>query len=108
MDQNINLFSINRLLEKHPDKVPVIMTDNNDSKTNYRFLIANDTTVAQFMSTFRNKINIDKNTSIYLFIKSDNGDIIVPTSLTFQTVYNQYKNQNNVLMISYAKENIFG
>lgn len=67
MTQGITLASINHLLEKHPNKVAVIILDNDNTNKNHRFLIANDTTVGQFMNTFRKKVNMTSKTAIYFY-----------------------------------------
>jgi hypothetical protein len=101
------LPNVDSLLIKYPDKIPVIVTDDKN-KNSHRFLISDGITIAKFLIMFRRKINIDSNQSIYFYVNHNKSYYLVPTSSTFSSLYITYKNNDKILMMKYAKENVFG
>ena len=101
-----------RILEKYSDKLPVIV--NRGSKTNIqdinkkKFLVPTDLTVAQFSTVIRKRIKLDESQAMFLFIKSENKDILPVQSSSMGIIYDQYKNEDGFLYITYAGENVFG
>ena len=97
-----------RIMEKYPDRVPIILERANDSiveinKTKY--LVPNDLTVGQFVYVIRNKLKLTPEIGIFMFFK--NG-IMVNCSSTISDCYIKYKDEDGFLYIKYSGENTFG
>jgi GABA(A) receptor-associated protein len=45
---------------------------------------------------------------MFIFIKSDDTEILPLQSAIIESVYNTYKNEDGFLYITYAGENVFG
>lgn len=108
---NKNMTLSNMLLNKYPERIPVIIEKNkntigpNIEKTKYLILI--DMTVAQFLYIIKSKISLTENSTIYLFAKKDNKTLL-SGSLTFNYLYNNYKDDDGFLYLEYCYENVFG
>ena len=97
-----------RIMEKYPDKLPIICEKNSSKEPNIsktKYLVAVDLKVAQFIFVIRSKMNIDATQAIYLFV---NGDTLVPSSTYIATIYELYKDDDGFLYLNYAFENTFG
>jgi GABA(A) receptor-associated protein len=98
-----------RIRHKYPTKVPIIIEKSTNSQlqdlNNNKHIINESITIGQILYFIRKKISIDSSQSIFLFI----NNIHIPmTSDTIGKVYNQYKDDDNFLYITYAPENTFG
>ena len=97
-----------RIMEKYPDKIPVICERNSNStlptmdKT--KFLVPTDLTIGQFIYVIRKRIKITPREAIYLFIKGH----MPPSNETMDITYNKFRDEDGFLYISYANENTFG
>lgn len=103
----IRLLKIKNLLTENPDRVPIIVRPEKSDNV-YRFLVKDETTLANFMIILRKKIKLESFQSIYIFVKSGKEVIFPPTSSSIGTIYHQHKDQDLVLNLVYAKENVFG
>jgi len=107
LQKNIFVPNINEILDKYPDKIPVIIDDEKKTKV-YRYLVCNNMTVAQFLIIFRKKINISTSEAIYMYVKKTKSYHLITTSSSFGSLYETYKTDNNILVMKYAKDNVFG
>lgn len=103
--------SVERLLSKYPDKVPIILERGDDKNTipdvpNKKFLVPRDITVGQFIHTIRRRIQLDSTKAIYLFF----GKNQLPcASQLMGQVYEQFKNQSDGILYGvYTSECTFG
>jgi GABA(A) receptor-associated protein len=106
---------IEELLSKYPERVPVVISSTSFKMHGLnRFIVPFDMTIAQFMLILREKVELQKEEAIFIFIKeidSDNNcksDILAPVSTSIGPLYNQYKDKNLVLNLIYEKEQVFG
>jgi len=96
-----------RVLEKYPDKVPIICEKSNitgpdiDKK---KYLVSRDLTIGQFIYVIRKRLKLSPEKAIFLFI---NGSV-PPTSQFLGTLYEFNKENDNFLYILYSFENTFG
>ena len=102
----------NRVINKHPDKLPIICEKNKNSKlicneetsVKIKFLVSKDITCAQFIYILRRQFSLPAEKAIFLFVQQ-----IIPTcSETIQDLYAKYKSEDNFLYITYSDENVFG
>lgn len=98
-----------RILEKHPNKVPIIVekADNSDGveidKT--KWLISEEITVGQLLLTIRRRIKIDASESIFIFV----NNIYIPNNQeTVGQLYSKHKDADLYLYLTYSKEVAYG
>ena len=113
-----NKNKIETLLKKYPDRVPIIITsrsinlkDNNTNNTNNtNFIVPSNITIAEFIIILRKRIKIYKEESIFMFVIDNitKKDIMVQSSITIDTLYSQYKDENLILNLYVEKESVFG
>lgn len=112
MTSKINKEKVLKMLEKHPDHIPIIAKSGDDNQK-HKFLVHGDNTLAEFMITLRKKLDLYSHQSIYIFIEKDiegnKKEVTIPTtSQTLNNLYQQHQDKNLVLNLIYAKESVFG
>ena len=106
-----NKNKIDSLLKKYPDRIPIITSSKSiKDKCENKFVVPLTMTASEFIIIFRKKVNLASTESIFLFIKDikNNNDVIIQSSTTFESLYQQYKDSNNILNIVIEKEAVFG
>lgn len=101
--------SIDRILIKYPDKIPVFVYRNNKDKSLIdlkcsKFIVPESITIAQFMVIIRKRLKIESEQALFVFINNN----IPVSSESMRTIYEKYKNKDGMLMIEYCGENVFG
>jgi GABA(A) receptor-associated protein len=101
---------IQNLLNKYPDRVPIVLFSKTYIKNPLRFAVPLDLTITQFMVLLRTKIELKPEEAIFFFVKdNDTGqDIMVQSSVTIESLYSQYKDKDNLLNLFFEKEAVFG
>ncbi len=100
-----------RMLKKYPSRRPIICDrsshHNKDIPTldKRKYLVPDDCTIGDFMYVIRKRIKIPPEKSIFLFIADMN---MVPISKTINEVYDEYKDDDGFLYITFAGESTFG
>lgn len=97
------------VLTKYPDRIPIICEKNSLSKTSVeidkkKYLVPYDLTIGQFVYVIRQRLKLSAEVGIYIFI---NG-MIPPSSAFITNIYEQHKDEDGFLYITYAFENTFG
>ena len=100
----------NRLIYKHPDRVPVIIEKGEIELENYKYLLPKDMFICNFLSIIRTKLNktFDSRKAIFTFVKGEKDYFLIKLNETFKNVYNDYKNVDGFLYIKFGVENTFG
>jgi GABA(A) receptor-associated protein len=97
-----------RIIEKYPDRVPVIVQRRNKSDIpridKKKFLIPDDLTIGQLMYVLRKRIKIPETKAIFLFC---NGSCI-PSGEQIGFLYRRCKDEDGFLYLFYTGENVFG
>ena len=98
-----------RIRKKYPDKIPVIVENSPRSDVplidKSKYLLPADLTVGQFVYVIRKRIVLNQEKALYVFIQNK---ILPPTAAMMSTIYEQYKDDDGFLYISYACESTFG
>jgi len=100
----------NRVLEKYPERIPVICERSNSAPRacpiidKNKYLIPKELTIGEFMYVIRKRLHLSPEKAIFLFI---NG-LIPSSSNVFGQLYNYYKDIDDFLYITYSFENTFG
>lgn len=104
-----------RVMQKYEDRVVIIaeplkgdknMEKNaNISKPKNKFLVSYDITVAQFQCILRKRLNIQPESAIYIYCKSN---VLPPTTYSLGQLYNEHVSNDGFLYIFYGSESTFG
>ena len=98
-----------KLKIKYPDRVPVILekyhgTVSAPSIDKNKYLVPRDATIGNFMHTIRRRIQLSERQALFLFCAST----IPPVYELMGSVYEQHKDDDGFLYMSYTTENTFG
>jgi GABA(A) receptor-associated protein len=116
-NQKFTSNKIEEILKKYPGRIPIIITsktikfkDNNNNKNNSNFIIPSNITMAEFIIMIRKRIELFQEESIFVFVtdKKTKKDILAPASITMDSLYSQYKDDNLILNLYFEKEAVFG
>ncbi|KAJ8567814.1 hypothetical protein K7X08_020022 [Anisodus acutangulus] len=97
-----------RIREKYPDRIPVIVERAEKSDISdidkKKYLVPADLTVGQFVYVVRKRINLSAEKAIFVFVKN----ILPPTAALMSAIYEENKDEDGFLYMTYSGENIFG
>lgn len=98
-----------KMLEKYPNRIPVIVevAKNCGLKplSKQKFLVPNELTMGQFIYVIRKRIpDFKPNQALFLFC----DNVLVPTSITIESIYDEHKSDDDFLYCTVALENTFG
>ncbi|RXH82856.1 hypothetical protein DVH24_003354 [Malus domestica] len=120
-----------RIREKYPDRIPVIVEKAErsdipdiDKKKSVsvcisyalldwllvmvndgnRYLVPADLTVGQFVYVVRKRIKLSAEKAIFIFVKN----ILPPTAAMMSAIYEENKDEDGFLYMTYSSENTFG
>lgn len=104
------LDEANNVLSKYPDRIPILVEKSSSCKKDIpdidksKFLVPSDLTVGQFMYVIRKRLKLQPDEAIFLFMKG-----MTPSNTALITsLYEEYKDKDKWLRISYTGENTFG
>ncbi|KAM3396891.1 autophagy-related protein 8f [Capsicum galapagoense] len=105
-----------RIREKYPDRIPVRIKfyvnvivekaekseiPNIDKK---KYLVPADLTVGQFVYVIRKRIKLSAEKAIFIFI----DNVLPPTGAIMSAIYDEKKDEDGFLYVTYSGENTFG
>ncbi|GMI73567.1 autophagy 8f [Hibiscus trionum] len=97
-----------RIREKYPDRIPVIVekAERSDIPTidKKKYLVPADLTVGQFVYVIRKRIRLSAEKAIFIFVDS----VLPPTGAIMSTIYDEKKDEDGFLYVTYSGENTFG
>ena len=101
-----------RIRKAYPERIPVIIERANCSNSDvadlkkHKFLIPSHTTVAQVIGIIRKRVPLlSDDKSIFVFV----NDTTMPASAqSLLELYEEHKDKDNFLYITYAGESTFG
>ena len=97
-----------RIRQKYPDRIPVICEKAEKSNISdidkKKYLVPGDLTVGQFVYVIRRRIKVDQNTNIFIFV----NNVLPPTAALMSSLYEEQKDEDGFLYITYSGENTFG
>jgi GABA(A) receptor-associated protein len=96
-----------KIIDKYPDRIPIIVQRaNTDVKEidKEKYLVPKDLTMGQFLHVIRQRIKLDPHQSIYLFVNAS----MVPSSMLISEIYENNKDKDNFLYVTYCMESAFG
>ena len=103
------IIESNRIRKKYENRVPLIVLKDKSSNLPeiepYKFLAPDDITLGQFMHVLRKKIKLDDTQSLFCFV---NENVLVNTAQTMMNIYNDNKDEDGFIYLTYCSENVFG
>uniref|UniRef100_A0A7S0QZX4 Autophagy-related protein n=1 Tax=Pyramimonas obovata TaxID=1411642 RepID=A0A7S0QZX4_9CHLO len=97
-----------RIREKYPDRIPVIVERAEKSDISdidkKKYLVPVDLTVGQFVYVIRKRIKLSPEKAIFIFV----NNVLPPTAALMSAIYEEHKDNDGFLYISYSGENTFG
>lgn len=99
------IHDLNLILTLFPDRCIVSIHEKNNEKLPNILIVRNHLYISQLLQLIRNKYNIKKNESIFIYL---NNNVIPPSSHILSDVYAKYKSEDNILYITFTFENTFG
>lgn len=97
-----------RIREKYPDRIPVIVEKAERSDIpdidKKKYLVPADLTVGQFVYVVRKRIRLSPEKAIFIFVKN----ILPPTAAMMSAIYEEHKDDDGFLYMTYSGENTFG
>lgn len=97
----------NSILQRHKDRFPVIVEKSQSSLFDidkHKFLVPGETTIGQFLYILRKRIKLKQDESIYIFI----NNTMPPTAALMSKIYNEHKDQDGFLYVTFSGESTFG
>lgn len=99
----------NNIRSKYPDKLPIIVTKSRNTTINNidknKFLVPTDMTIGQFLVVIRKRIKLKNEETLYLLV---NDETMIETSKVMSQIYDENKDEDGFLYITYCGENVFG
>merc|ERR1712137_1110856 len=97
-----------RIRDKYPDRIPVIVEKAEKSDVpdidKKKYLVPADLTVGQFVYVIRKRIKLSAEKAIYIFV----NNVLPPTAAFMSAPYDEQKDEDGFLYITYSGENVFG
>ncbi|XP_028751798.1 autophagy-related protein 8f-like isoform X2 [Neltuma alba] len=97
-----------RIREKYPDRIPVIVekAERSDipSIDKKKYLVPADLTVGQFVYVIRKRIKLSAEKAIFIFV----DNVLPPTGAIMSAIYEEKKDEDGFLYVTYSGENTFG
>jgi len=97
-----------RIRSKYADRIPVICekVEKSDIATidKKKYLVPADLTVGQFVYVIRKRIKLSPEKAIFIFV----DEVLPPTAALMSSIYEEHKDEDGFLYITYSGENTFG
>merc|ERR1712093_153028 len=97
-----------RIRGKYGDRVPVIVerAEKSDIPTldKKKYLVPADLTVGQFVYVIRKRIKLSAEKAIFIFV----NNVLPPTAALMSAIYEEHKDEDGFLYVTYSGENPFG
>nr|GLL45679.1 autophagy-related protein 8C-like isoform X1 [Ipomoea trifida] len=97
-----------RIREKYPERIPVIVEKAERSDIpdidKKKYLVPADLTVGQFVYVVRKRIKLSAEKAIFVFVKN----MLPPTAALMSAIYEENKDEDGFLYMTYSGENTFG
>jgi GABA(A) receptor-associated protein len=98
-----------RLIEKFPGRVPVLVQRHTQAKNipdidKNKFLVPDVLTIGQFIYVVRKRINLEPDKALFMFV----NNTLPTTGSLIKELYHAYKGTDGALHIVYTSESVFG
>ncbi|XP_022886485.1 autophagy-related protein 8a-like isoform X1 [Olea europaea var. sylvestris] len=97
-----------RMREKYPDRIPVIVEKAGRSDVpdidKKKYLVPADLCIGQFVYVVRKRIKLSAEKAIFVFV----DNILPPSASLMSKIYEDHKDEDGFLYMTYSGENTFG
>lgn len=97
-----------RISQKFDTRIPVICEKAEKSDIpeidKRKYLVPADLTVGQFVYVIRKRIKLPAEKAIFIFV----NDTLPPTAALMSAIYQEHKDKDGFLYVTYSGENTFG
>ncbi|KAH9777305.1 Autophagy-related protein 8f [Citrus sinensis] len=101
-----------RIREKYPDRIPIIVFVELAVTSVFIvamiadrwYLVPADLTVGQFVYVIRKRIKLSAEKAIFIFV----DNVLPPTGAIMSAIYEEKKDEDGFLYVTYSGENTFG
>lgn len=97
-----------RITKKFTNRIPVICEKAEKSDVpdidKRKYLVPDDLTVGQFIYVIRKRIELPPEKAIFIFV----NNTLPPTASLMSAIYQEYRDKDDFLYVTYAGENTFG
>lgn len=97
-----------KVRQQYPQRIPVICQKANSSTLSIlgkkKYLVPKEITVSQFLFVIRKRLQLPSEKGLFLFV----SNTVASSSSTMTELYDEYKNSDGFLYISYSEESVFG
>lgn len=108
MDADKRASESSRIRSKYNDRVPVIVERAEKSDIpaldKKKYLVPADLTVGQFVFVIRKRIKLSAEKAIFIFV----NNVLPPTAALMSAIYEEHKDEDGFLYVTYSGENTFG
>jgi GABA(A) receptor-associated protein len=87
-----------------PQLTERIPPPKHQSPPTHRYLVPADLTVGQFVYVIRKRIRLSPEKAIFVFVRN----VLPPTAALMSSVYEDHKDEDGFLYVTYSGENTFG
>lgn len=97
-----------RIIRKYPDRIPVIILRGNKEIPDIdrqKYLVPNDLAISGLMYIVRKRIKLEPEKSLYFFI---NGTVMPASATLVSVLYEDHKDKDGFLYVTYCGESTFG
>ncbi|KAH9053839.1 autophagy-related protein 8 precursor [Lactarius vividus] len=91
-----------RIRQKYPDRIPVIC--EKADRTDIPTIDKKKYLVPSFVYVIRKRIKLAPEKAIFIFV----DETLPPTAALMSAIYEEHKDEDNFLYVSYSGENTFG
>ena len=97
------------ILEKYPDRVPLIIQPSKNDRDSYpidksKYITPRDLTLLQLQQIIRKRVKFPAEKALFMFIKNK----IYPITAIIGTIYDTHKDADGFLYVTYCQESTFG
>lgn len=97
------------ILEKYPDRVPIIIQPSASDRDSYpidksKYITPKDLTLIQLQQIIRKRIKFPAEKALFMFINNR----IYPITSVIGPLYEEHKNKDGFLYVTYCQESTFG
>lgn len=97
------------ILEKYPDRVPLIIQPSKNDRDSYpidksKYITPRDLTLLQLQQIIRKRVKFPAEKALFMFINNK----IYPITAVVGTIYDTHKDADGFLYVTYCQESTFG
>jgi GABA(A) receptor-associated protein len=97
------------ILEKYPDRVPIIIQPSASDRDSFpidksKYITPRDLTLIQLQQIIRKRIKFPAEKALFMFINNR----IYPITSVIGPLYDEHKNKDGFLYVTYCQESTFG